>query len=445
VGLTAKVCLIPCQVLENFTRNRFGTRKRFFENWSESLVLCGFEEYDCAVLEPLELYIEKSGEEIVEQLVSFRRQRGSQVALRPEMTPTLARMVGAKANALRKPVKWFNIGDHFRYERMQKGRTRCFTQLNVDVLGEPGVIADVEAIYSLILVFKRLGLTKDQVYVRLSDRNLWLLAFEALGVPEASIQPLLGIIDKMDRMKEDALLASLEKHMGTDARDFLDSVAAFASLRSIDAIQTWFSEHGSDKVNLIKGVTSRLEEWKELVASLDQLGCHDFYEVDLSIVRGLAYYTGFVFEAFERGRRSRALAGGGRYDDLVKKLGGPDFPAVGWAMGDVTLLDCLSANNLMPEPRAKAKAFMIVDDTTRPMALQDLAMLREAGASVLVSYKRSGFGKQLKEANQNGCRYALIYGEEVVKEATVVVKDLEEGSSESIARSDIPAFLRKHS
>ena len=192
-------------------------RNGLFDNWRRSLEICGFSEYEGSVLEPLELYIEKSGNEIVEQLFHFEDKGGRKVAMRPEMTPTLARMVGSKANALRKPVKWFNIGDHFRYERMQKGRTRCFTQLNVDILGEAGVKADVEAISSLVLVFQRLGLNENHFFVRLSDRDLWLLGLTAMGV-EAEQQPaVLAVIDKIERTPEEKVMETLQKTVGDSA------------------------------------------------------------------------------------------------------------------------------------------------------------------------------------------------------------------------------------
>ena len=426
-----------------FYPEEFARRRGLFDAWKATLESCGFLEYDSPVLEPLELYIEKSGNEIVEQLFHFVDKGERKVAMRPEMTPSLARMVGNKANALRRPVKWFNIGDHFRYERMQKGRTRCFTQLNVDIMGEAGVIADVESIYTLILTCRRLGLSAEQFFVRLSDRDLWLLAFEALGVEE-KIQPeLLSVIDKYERMSEEQVKDAIEKIIADRSDEVLQAIRDIFAIKSIDAMKAWFGAVKDLDPAIREKVEKRLGEWTELTDSLDELGCSIYYEIDLTIVRGLAYYTGFVFEAFERGKRTRALAGGGRYDHLVKKLGGPDFPAVGWAMGDVTMMDCLDANGIELKYTPAAKAYVVMEATTRKVACEDIDRLRMAGISVVYSYKKNpAFGKQFKEANQLGCRYALIYGTDEVSRNEILIKDLESGTEEPVARNDLVEWLK---
>jgi len=425
-----------------FYPEQYTSRRGLFDNWRRSLEICGFSEYEGSVLEPLELYIEKSGNEIVEQLFHFVDKGERKVAMRPEMTPTLARMVGSKANALRKPVKWFNIGDHFRYERMQKGRTRCFTQLNVDILGESGVKADVESIYTLILVCQRLGLDAEKFYVRLSDRNLWLIALSAIGVDE-SLQPeVLGIIDKIERSSEEQIEAALSKILGGEVSGILKTIRSLFAVKSVQGIESWFAALGVQDAGLQDQVQSRLAEWKELVQSLESLGCAAYYEIDLSIVRGLAYYTGFVFEAFERGRSSRALAGGGRYDHLVRKLGGPDFPAVGWAMGDVTMMDCLEFNGLAPKPVVAAKVFVVMEDSTAENAMTDIGLLRRSGVSVIYSYKSGGFGKQFKEANQLGCEWVLVYGSDEIASGTVSVKSLATSEETRVTKNELLPFLK---
>jgi histidyl-tRNA synthetase len=426
-----------------FYPEQFACRRGLFDTWKETLESCGFFEYDSAVLEPLELYIEKSGNEIVEQLFHFVDKGNRKVALRPEMTPSLARMVGSRANALRRPVKWFNIGDHFRYERMQKGRTRCFTQLNVDILGEAGVIADVESIYTLVLVCKQLGLNASQFYVRLSDRDIWLLVFEAIAVVPDAQAELLGVIDKFERMSEEQVKESITKILGNRSGEIFTAIREIFEIKSIESLKKWFLSVPDLSAEILEKVQKRLEEWSALTKSLDELGCAEYYEIDLSIVRGLAYYTGFVFEAFERGRRSRALAGGGRYDHLIRKLGGPDFPAVGWAMGDVTMMDCLEFNCVAPNYKGKTKAFAVLEPDTREVANEDINRLREAGIAVVFSYKKdTGFGKQFKEANQQECRYAFVYGRDEVLKGEVLVKDLETGKEESISRMDLIDWLK---
>lgn len=425
-----------------FYPEQFAYRRGLFDHWKKTLESCGFAEYDSAVLEPLDLYIEKSGNEIVEQLFHFVDKGGRKVALRPEMTPTLARMVGKKANALRRPVKWFNIGDHFRYERMQKGRTRCFTQLNVDILGEAGVIADVEAIYSLVLVCKRLGLDAEKFYIRLSDRDIWLIVLESIGVDEDTQPKVLGVIDKIERMEDAQIVEVLSKILGNRTEVVLSAIRQVFALKSIESLRQWFESLSDLSESVREKIAKRLEQWEELTRTLDALGCSDYYEIDLSIVRGLAYYTGFVFEAFERGRRSRALAGGGRYDHLIKKLGGPEFPAVGWAMGDVTMMNCLEFHKLAPRYEGVAKTFVVMEAATRNTALEDIARLREAGISVLFSYKSGGFGKQFKEANQHGCKYVLVYGENEVSSGMIQVKNLQTGEEQPVARAELVDKLK---
>ena len=427
-----------------FFPEQFVFRRGLFDNWRRSLEVCGFQEYEGSVLEPLELYIEKSGNEIVEQLFHFVDKGERKVAMRPEMTPTLARMVGTKANALRKPVKWFNIGDHFRYERMQKGRTRCFTQLNVDILGEAGVKADVESIYTLILVCQRLGLDAEKFYIRLSDRDLWLMALSAMGIPEEQQPGVLGVIDKVERSSEEQTLQALEKVIGEQAGavELLTTIQSLFGLKSVSAIQDWFENLNIQDAELRARVEQRMAEWNELVDSLKALGCVGFYEIDLSIVRGLAYYTGFVFEAFEKGRKSRALAGGGRYDHLVKKLGGPDFPAVGWAMGDVTMMDCLESHGLIPRATESPKVFVVMEESTRMEAMADINLLRQAGIGSVYSYKSAGFGKQFKEANQLSAAWVLVYGSNEVSQGKVNVKNLSSGEEMTLVRSDIVEHLK---
>lgn len=421
----------------------FSRRLGLFDSWRRSLEICGFSEYDAAVLEPLDLYKEKSGEEIVEQLFHFVDKGDRKVALRPEMTPTLARMIGAKANALRRPVKWFNIGDHFRYERMQKGRTRCFTQLNVDILGDAGVTADVEAIYSLILVCKRLGLTGEQFVIRLSDRDIWLLALETANVQEDLRPQVLGVIDKVERMSDEQSIEALEKLIPGRSKELFDVIQSMFAIENLDGLKSWFDGRENVAEEIRERIASRLEEWRDLWEQLNKLGCGEFLKLDFTIVRGLAYYTGFVFEAFEKGRRARALAGGGRYDHLIEKLGGPDFPAVGWAMGDVTMTDCLDHHGLLPSHETPIRVFAVMEDESRETAMKIVAKLRESGVSMVYSHKKAGFGKQLKEATQWNCQYALVMGSSEMAIGKVLVRNLEDRAEESIGINYLVQHFKK--
>lgn len=420
-------------------------RNHIFGRWRLVARAFNFLEYDAPVLEPLELYIEKSGEEIVGQLFNFEDRGGRAVALRPEMTPSLARLIGAKANSLKRPVKWFNIGEHYRYERPQKGRLRAFYQFNVDIFGEPGPTADAELIALLCQALQAFGLNANDFKVRLSDRDLWLLMLAAEGLDEAGSATVLGIIDKLERTDRAKTIEKLATLLGDEAEDFLGRIEEAIAIRDFDTLRAYI-ENLPLEGDLAAQAKARTEDWSTLLRNLKAAGAGDFIQIDLGIVRGLAYYTGFVFEAFEASGEGRALAGGGRYDALVKKLGGPDIPAVGFAMGDVTLVDLLESKSLMPDYIQSPEFIAIIGgEDERDAALTDAAQLRALGYQVEYPLKNQGFGKQFKSANQSGARFALIYGSEELERGAVKVRDLTAGQEIEIPREQllqqVPALL----
>ena len=394
-----------------------------------------FSEFDSPILEPLDLYLEKSGEEIVSQLFHFTDQGGRKVALRPELTPSLARLAGAKAESLKKPIKWFHLGEHFRYERPQKGRLRSFFQFNADILGETDPAADAEVIALLIATLKEFGLGKDHFQVRLSDRVIWSLFLESRKVPEDKKGGLLNIIDKSARRKPEATRDAVEALLPEQSDDFLSGVEELKAINTVEGVVEQlksFSQAMDDEAG------QRAADWQRLVAGLESMGCMDTVVIDLGVVRGLAYYTGFVYEAFETSGDSRALAGGGRYDHLVAKLSGgdTDLPATGFALGDVTLADCLEKNNLLPDYSTGPDLYMVTaGDSERKAALQDASLLRQAGYSVSYALREQKFGKQFREAGKSGADFALIYGEEEGAANQVKVKDLASGAEQIIDSS----------
>jgi histidyl-tRNA synthetase len=422
-------------------------RNHIFGCWRSVARAFNFLEYDAPVLEPLELYIEKSGEEIVGQLFNFEDRGGRAVALRPEMTPSLARLIGAKANSLKRPVKWFNIGEHYRYERPQKGRLRAFYQLNVDILGEQGPAADAELVTLLCQTLQSFGLDNSDFKIRLSDRDLWLLMLAAEGLDEEGSASVLGIIDKLERTDRTKTIERLSPILGDEAEDFLGRIEEVIAIHDFDTLRSYI-ENLPLEGDLAAEAKARIEEWSQLLRSLKASGVGDFIKIDLGIVRGLAYYTGFVFEAFEASGEGRALAGGGRYDSLVKKLGGPDMPAVGFAMGDVTLVDLLESKSLMPKYIQSPEFIAIIGgEDERDVALADAAQLRAVGYQVEYSFKNQGFAKQFKSANQSGARFALIYGSEELERGVVKVRDLSKGSEVEIPRDQlllqVPALIER--
>ncbi len=416
----------------------FARRNHIFRLWRQTATTFGFSEYDAPVLEPLDLYKAKSGDEIETQLFSFTDKGGREVALRPEMTPTVCRLVGAKANALKRPIKWFSIAEFYRYERMQKGRGRCFFQFNADIFGEPGPEAEIELIALLVQCLCAFGLTAEDFYVRLSDRNLWFYYLEALGLDEARSRGVLGAIDKYEKYGDDAFKGYTEAFGPLDP-ELKAKVLSFLQIKSLDALQQTLGALGGDKL------AARLADWKKLLGALDAMGLTRFVEVDLGVVRGLAYYTGFVFEAFDRKGELRALAGGGRYDDLVQKLGGPALPAVGFAIGDMTFALLLEQRGLMPAFVSAPDVYCVIGgEAERLAAFGDIHALRAAGFRVDYPMKDLAFGKQFKAATESGAKLALIYGGDELAKGVVKIRDLGQRNEIEVPRAQVAAHVRDY-
>lgn len=414
----------------------FSRRNHIFRLWRQTANTFGFAEYDAPVLEPLELYKAKSGDEIEAQLFSFTDKGGREVALRPEMTPTVCRLVGAKASALKRPIKWFSIAEFYRYERMQKGRGRCFFQFNADIFGEPGPEAETELIALLVQCLASFGLTEEDFYVRLSDRNLWFYYLEALGLDEPRIRGVLGAVDRFEKYGDEAFKGYTEQFGSLD-EGLKAKVLAFLQVKSLAALEQTLGGIGGEKL------TARLADWKKLLANLEAMGLSRFIEVDLGVVRGLAYYTGFVFEAFDRKGELRALAGGGRYDDLVQKLGGPALPAVGFAIGDMTFALLLEQRGLMPAFVQAPDVYCVIGGAAeRLAAFGDIHALRAAGYRVDYPMKDVAFGKQFKTAAESGAKLALIYGGDELAKGVVKIRDLTDRSEHEVSRAQVVATVR---
>jgi histidyl-tRNA synthetase len=375
--------------------------------------------------------VEKSGEEIVSQLFHFKDKGDRRVALRPELTPTLARMVASKANSLAKPIKWYNIGEHFRYERPQKGRGRSFYQFNADLLGETNLQADAELIALLVGIFETLGLGSNDFKIRLSDRTTWVLLLNNLGISDQERPAILNIIDKSERRKPEQTLEDLEKIIGTRSEDTFTKIEAIKKIDSIDELKEKLSSCGEEG-------QKRANDWITLIEYLEGYAANNYVSIDLSIVRGLAYYTGFVYEAFEASGEGRALAGGGRYDHLVKKLSGnTDMPAAGFAIGDMTLSDCLESKGLLPNYIVSPDIYLICGPEDKRFGLTIISRCRKAGFSVSHSLKNAAFGKQFKEAGKSGARYGLILGKDELDKNEIKIKDFRSGNEKSVPQKSL--------
>ena len=414
----------------------FSRRQHIFRLWRQAAHAHGFQEYDAPVLEPLELYTTKSGDEIEGQLFSFTDKGGREVSLRPEMTPTVCRLVGAKAGALKRPIKWFSIGEFYRYERAQKGRLRAFHQFNADIFGEAGPEAEIELIALLVQCLAGFGLTKDDFYVRLSDRDLWFFYLEALGFDDAQSRGLLAAVDRYEKMGDDAFKGYVEAHGPLDPAK-RERVLAFLGIKSLPDLEAALAPFGSAKLQ------ARLADWRQVLGGLTAMGLADFVSVDLAVVRGLAYYTGFVFEAFDRKGDLRALAGGGRYNDLVRKLGYADLPAVGFAIGDVTTGLLLEQRGLAPALVSAPDVYAVLGGPAeRAAAFADIRALRAAGWRVEYPLKDAPFGKQFKAAAESGARLALIYGGDELAKGVVKVRDMADRAEREVPRADVLAAVR---
>jgi histidyl-tRNA synthetase len=401
-----------------FYPSELAERNFIIGTWREVARRYAFVEVDGPPLEPLELYTRKSGDEIVGQLYSFTDKGGREVSLRPEMTPTLARMVAARANALRKPVRWFSIPQLFRYERKQRGRLREHFQLNVDIIGEADVTADAELLAAAIDIMRAFGLTASDVRARVSDRRLLRGLLVLTGITDEMLPAVYAVVDKIDREPRPSLETKLKAAGLHDV--FIARV--FEVLKHKD-LATLRERYGD--VPELREDFSRLARYFEHLAAL---GVGDWVEFDLSIVRGLAYYTGIVFELFDARRELRAICGGGRYDALLKQLGGVDLPALGFGMGDVVLGELLRARGRMPEWTPAVDVWVAYADA----ALLDDAMriarrLRDRGRSVEYALGGQQLSRQLKAADAAGAREALVLQGAELERGEAVVRRLATG------------------
>lgn len=370
----------------DFTPAECLVRNYLFETFRSVAHRYGFLEYETPILESTEIYLKKSGDELPTQLFRFEDQGGRDVAMRPEVTASLARVAAKVQREYQKPMKWFEIGQCFRYERPQKGRGREFYQFNVDILGEAAAAADAELIAFAIDTMRALGFSSDDFVLRLSDREAWMTFCADHSISDPAV--LLGIVDKLERTPPEKVVDQLAAIGLT--REQLDDFIANGSSPDLDTVRQDLSDRG-------------------LLA---------YTQVDLSIVRGLAYYTGVVFEIFDRKGDLRAVAGGGRYDTLISTMsdGAVDLPATGFAMGDMVIRHLIEATPraaaqmegwMMEQPRVDVY-IVVSDEENRSDGLRLLTDLRSAGVSADFALTKTKFPKQLKAATEARARLALI-------------------------------------
>lgn len=409
------------------TRDFFPEEMRFrnwlFSVWRETASRYGFEEYDSSILEQEELYVLKSGQEILSQLFNFTDKGGRRVALRPEMTPSLARMIAAKGGSLAKPLKWFSIVQCFRYERMSKGRKREHYQWNLDIVGVPEVAAEAELIAVALDVLKRLGLDRQDVVVRVSHRGLLSSVLQGLGVVQDRWMDVFGVIDKRGKEPDDALWKRL---IDMDVPEkTLKTLFTLLDEKSMDVFYGFLDEKGLD--------AKPAEDLRMLFEFLESYGVTDSCEFSPSIVRGLPYYTGIVFECFDREGRFRAVFGGGRYDNLLEIFSAGKHPAVGLGFGDVVIQELLEEKKKLPQPSRRLDLFLVpYSETERPLAIQTVQRLRSLGffTDILLNNKR--LKGAMKEAARSQAKWVLLLLPEELKKGLFVIRDLKTGTEERI-------------
>lgn len=402
----------------DFLPDDCAARNYIFARWREVARRYGFVEWDGPILEPTELYKKKSGAEIVDQLFNFTDKGEREVALRPELTPTLARVIAAHEREFKKPLKWFSIGRFFRHEKQQRGRLREHFQLNCDIVGENDLAADIELVALCIDVLRAFGFAENDVVVRISDREFWTDFLQQKGVPSDRWDELLQVIDKSGR----------ESHENTRAKLGKLADPVFAILRD-------------------GGKSGKLER---LVNGLRARGLADFVTVDVGIVRGLAYYTGIVFEVFDRAGKLRAIAGGGRYDNLIQQLSDSavSMPALGFAMGDVVLGELIREHG---SARAKMQQAITADqkidiyiviakEERRSDALAHVQQLRDRGYRIDYPLASAKVAKQFQTAEQLRAGLAILFGDEWPQ---VAVKDLATGEQQLISNEELLAYLAR--
>jgi histidyl-tRNA synthetase len=380
----------------------------------------GFEEVDAPVVEHEELFTRKAGEEIVEQLYHFELH-DRRLALRPEITPSVARMVAARRGALRLPLRWFSIPQCWRYERMTRGRKREHYQWNMDIWGEPGVTAEAELIAAIFHCLDCMGLPPGAAKVRVNSRALLeeTLQGTVLRARPEVFPALCVAIDKLDKIGADAVTELLVDPAGAVGLAPADAefVTSWLALRDLDEAAKHAPASSPAAADLAR-----------LLALLDAYGLSDRVVFDASIVRGLAYYTGIVFEAFDTGRSLRAICGGGRYDRLLETLGGPATPAVGFGFGDVVIGELLADQGALPEcARALDAVVFPFGEAERPAAVRVAGALRAGGASVELVLGQPKLKRVLADADKSGARRVYLIGPDELARGEVLVRDLASG------------------
>ncbi len=408
----------------DFYPEQMKLRNWLFNIWRNTALQFGFEEYDACVLEHAELYTRKAGDEITEQLYSFHDKGGRLLSLRPEMTPSLARMVLQRQKALSLPLKWFSIPQCFRYERMTRGRRREHFQWNADIIGQPSEVAEAEIFSLLLMSCENMGLNSEEIRVFVNDRRILNAILSKINVPEQQQAQIMIVMDKRDKLPPDVFVEMLQQEQMTTAQ--VDQLNNFLSCQSMEELATELG--GSQGLIALRQVM-------DLVA---QAGFENYLQFDVSIVRGLSYYTGTVFEMNVVGKSQRAICGGGRYDSLLSTYGGAEIPAVGFGFGDVVIMDVLSDLKKLPTFDHQLD-YMVIPFSAEEIgtAISISNQLRQKGDSVECDYSLKKVKKVLQRADELKVQKVVLLFPDELAAGEVVLRDMKTRQQENVAIEDL--------
>jgi len=401
----------------------------FFTNWTKVSHRYGFEKYESPIIESLELFQKKSGDEIEGQIYSFEDKGGRKISLRPEITPSLARMVIASANAIQKPIRWFSIPRLNRYERPQKGRLREFFQFNIDIIGEKSILVDFDIVACAIDSLRVLGLTENDFELKFNNRRVIENILIELGFKGNEILTIYKNLDKLGKVPDEVLWENLSNDL---KRDSITDIQSLFKVKTIKDLEKFCLNRNISETAIVD-----LLEFRDFINKTD---FGKYTKFDISIVRGLAYYTDLVFEVFAKNSNLRAVAGGGRYDSLLSNLsvGKVDMPAIGFGIGDAVLYELLKEKNLLPELKKEINFYGIYfDKIPSSYFLNFVSKLRDAGFNVIYSLKKEKVGKQFKNTTKHKAQFALTIGEDEEEKKTAKVKNLSTGIEKELSLSDI--------
>ena len=406
-------------------------RNWLFDQWRDVAKTYGFSEYDAPVLESEALFTRKAGEEVTQQLYNFVDKGDRNVALRPEMTPSLARMVMAKKGGIPLPLKWFSIPQCWRYERMTRGRRREHYQWNMDIWGVAGEEADAELLSAMVTFFKSVGLTSDDVGIKVNSRLVIGEVLTELGIPEEKFAATCVLVDKLEKVPLDAIQGDLEE-IGLD-RSVVEKLTKVLTVDSIDGIKDVLGED-SEAVQQISNLMDLCKTYE----------IEDWIIFDASVVRGLAYYTGVVFEAFDRKGVLRAIAGGGRYDKLLETFGGDPTPAAGFGFGDAVIVELLKDRDLLPSFASTGIDTVVFAQgpDLYNTAISVATKLRQAGQTVELVLEKNKKSKWVfKHADRLGAKYVAIIGSEEFENEQVAIKNLQDGEQSKISMNELSKWV----